>query len=260
MKKTWLIISAAGLWMVVFILAACTPSDASQDGDLTGRVWVLTELNGKPPMAGTGISAQFSADGKVMGSAGCNRYNGSFTISGENITFSSPLASTMMMCEQAIMDQESAYLQALAEVKTFSLTGNLLTFRGEEGANLLVFQAQSQDLANTDWQATFYNNGSQAVVGVLEGSSLTASFAEGDNLSGNSGCNSYNGSYKVDGNQITIGPLASTMKFCDEPAGVMEQEAQFLAALQSAASFQVEGNVLELRTQDGALAGLFTKK
>lgn len=194
MKKTGLIISAAGLWMVMFILAACTPSDSPQDGGLTGQVWVLTKLNGKPPVAGTGISAQFSADGKVMGSAGCNRYNGTFIISGENITFSSPMASTMMMCEQAIMDQENAYLQALAEVKTFSLAGNLLTFRGEDGATLVVFQAQSQDLANTAWQATFYNNGSQAVVGVLEGSSLTASFAEDDNLSGNSGCNSYSGS------------------------------------------------------------------
>ena len=40
----------------------------------------------------------------------------------------------------------------------------------------------------------------------------------------------------------------------------MDQEAQFLAALQSAASYQIEGNVLQLRTKDDALAAMFNKK
>jgi len=64
----------------------------------------------------------------------------------------------------------------------------------------------------------------------------------------------------VNGNQVTIGPLASTMMFCEDPAGTMDQEAQYLAALQTAATYQIENNVLELRTTDGALAANFTKK
>jgi heat shock protein HslJ len=41
---------------------------------------------------------------------------------------------------------------------------------------------------------------------------------------------------------------------------VMDQEAQYLAALQSAAAYQIEGAVLELRTKDGALAADFSQK
>jgi heat shock protein HslJ len=257
MNKNWLVIS---LCVLSLVLAGCASSGSQSGGALTGKVWALTELMGKPPVTGTGISAQFTADGKVSGSAGCNRYNGTYTVSGSNITFSSPMATTMMMCEQAAMDQESAYLKALGEAKTFAVKGDQLTLSGGDGAKLAVYQAQSQGLAGTNWEATVYNNGKQAVVGVLEGTTLTASFGKDGTLSGNGGCNQYTGPYKLDGNQITIGPLASTMKACSDPAGVMEQEAQFTAALQSAATYQIEGNVLELRTKDDALAAIFNRK
>jgi len=257
MNKNWLIIS---LCVGMMILAACTSSGSQQGGKLTGKVWALTELMGKPPMDGTGISAEFTADGKVAGSAGCNRYSGTYTVSGSNITFSSPMASTMMMCEQAVMDQESAYLKALGEAKTFTVNGGQLTLTGGDGAKLVVYKAQSQDLVSTDWNATAFNNGKQAVIGVLEGTTLTASFGKDGNISGTAGCNTYSGPYKVNGDQITIGPLASTMKMCSDPAGVMDQEAQYLAALQSAAKYQIEGNVLQLRTKDDAMAALFKRK
>lgn len=257
MNKIWLMLS---LSIGVMILAACTSSGSQQGDDLTGKVWALTELMGNPPMAGTGISAQFTADGKVSGSAGCNRYSGTYTVSGNNITFSSPMATTMMMCEQPAMDQESAYLKALGEVKTFAVNGDQLTLTTGDGTKLAVFKAQSQDLEGTSWEATAYNNGKQAVVGVLEGTTLTASFGKDGALSGNSGCNEFNGPYKVNGGQITIGPLASTMKMCSDPEGVMDQEAQYLAALQSAASYEIEGNVMQLRTKDDTLAAMFNRK
>ena len=257
MNKKWF---AIGLCLGMMILTACASSGSGQPGDLTGKVWALTELVGKPPLAGTGISAEFTADGKVAGSAGCNRYSGTYTVSGSNITFSSPMASTMMMCDQALMDQESAYLQMLGDVKTFAVSGDQLTLSGADGSQLAVYKAQSQDLAGTSWEATAYNNGKQAVVSVLPGTTLTANFANDGSLAGNAGCNEYNGPYKINGDQISIGPLVSTLMMCSDPAEVMDQEAQYLAALQSAAKYQIEGNVLQLRTQDDALAAMFNRK
>ena len=99
-----------------------------------------------------------------------------------------------------------------------------------------------------------YNNGKQAVTSVLAGSNITTEFGSDGTLSGNSGCNTYSGTYTVTGNQITIGPLASTRMACSDPAGIMEQETQFLAALQTAATYNIENATLELRTKDGALA------
>ena len=41
---------------------------------------------------------------------------------------------------------------------------------------------------------------------------------------------------------------------CSTPDGVMKQEALFLQALQSAATYRLEAERLELRTASGALA------
>ena len=243
-------------------LAACGVSGSKQEsgGDLTGKVWALTELAGKSLVPGSDITAEFSSAGEVSGSAGCNRYIGKYTVSGENITFPSPMASTNMMCEQAVMEQEGAYLKALGEAKTYTASGDQLTLAGADKTTLAVYRAESQDLAGSSWEAIGYNNGKQAVTSVLAGTTLTAEFGQDGTLSGNGGCNTYSGPYKVAGKQITIGPLVSTMMACADPAGVMDQEAQYLAALQSAATYRIEGAVLELRTKDGALAADFLRK
>jgi heat shock protein HslJ len=257
MKK---IVFSLAIMAGLVVLAACASSASQQSGgDLTGQVWVLTELLGKAPVADTGISALFNTDGSLSGSAGCNQYNGKYTTSGSSITISN-LANTMMACPQAVMDQETAYLKALGDAKTYSVKGDTLTLAGADGKTLASYKAQSQDLAGSNWEVIGYNNGKQAVTGVLLNTTITASFGKDGNLTGNAGCNTYNGPYKVDGSKITIGPLASTMMFCNDPEGVMDQEAQYLAALQTASTYQIEGERLELRTADGALAVDFTRK
>jgi heat shock protein HslJ len=256
MKK---IIFSIGLSAAFIFLSACTASQPGSGGDLTGQVWALSELGRKSVMSGTNISALFTSGGKVSGSAGCNQYTGSYTASGSSITFST-IASTMMMCDTPVMVQETAYLNALKDAKTYSVKSNQLSLFDASGSTLAVYNAQSQDLQGTNWEVISYNNGKQAVTSVLLGTTLTASFGADGTLSGEGGCNAFNGSYKLNGNQITIGPLASTKKYCVDPAGVMDQETQYLAALQTAATYQVQGTKLELRTQDGALAVQFNKK
>jgi heat shock protein HslJ len=251
-----------GLFLGLIALTACAPSSSQGGGggDLTGQVWAVSEMKGKGLEPDTGITAQFTSDGKLSGSAGCNQYSGTYTVSGNSITIATPLASTMMACDPAVMEQESVYLNALGEAKTYSINGDQLTFNDAANTTLMTYKSQSQDLAGTSWEVIGVNNGQQAVISTLPDTTITADFGEDGTLSGNSGCNTYNGPYTVDGNQITIGPLSSTMMACGEPAGVMEQEAQYLAALGTAATYQIEGTVLELRAEDGALAVDYSKK
>jgi len=245
-----------GICTSLLFLAACasTTSPQASGGDLTGQVWELSLLNDKAPLSGTSISIQFTAGEKLGGSSGCNQYSGMYTASGNTLKIASPLASTMMACPQEIMDQESEYLKALGEVKTYSVTGDQLTLFDTKEKNILVYNARSQDLSGTSWEVITYNNGKQAVTSVLAGSSITANFGGDGTLSGNGGCNNYNGTYTVTAKQIKIGPLASTRMFCADPEGVMDQEALYLAALETADTYKVEGTNLELRTKDGALA------
>ena len=257
MRKTTLVMFGIA---ALLSLAACAPAGSQADGELTGKVWVLDSLNGAAPVANTTITAEFTDDGNVGGSAGCNRYSGQYTVSGSSIQFTESIASTMMACDGPIMDQESAYFQALGAAKSFVIGADQLTLSDEGGKELATFTAQSQSLEGSSWQVISYNNGKQAVTSVLIGSELTADFGTDGKLTGSAGCNNYNGGYEVDGDKITIGPLASTMMMCNEPEGLMDQESQFLAALQSAATYKVEGDRLELRTADGALAADFQRK
>ncbi len=76
----------------------------------------------------------------------------------------------------------------------------------------------------------------------------TASFAD-VSVSGFGGCNSFGGDYEVDGDQITFGQLASTLMACPEPQ--MSIETEYLAALQSATTWSIDGSKLSLGNADG---------
>ena len=46
---------------------------------------------------------------------------------------------------------------------------------------------------------------------------------------------------------------------CISPEGVMEQEAKYLAALQNAATYSIEGNTLTIRDAGGAMQVVATR-
>lgn len=104
------------------------------------------------------------------------------------------------------------------------------------------------------WNAIMYNNGSSGIASVV-GVAITAQFGPNGQVSGFSGCNDYSGTYTVgqDGT-VKMGPITATQKTCDQPANVMQQESQYLAALQSAATFQVQGSSLTAQNANGELA------
>ena len=83
-RKVFLFI--IGICAGSLILTACNSQGSTQDGggDVTGKVWNLTLLKDKALLPGSNITAQFTTDGKVGGSSGCNRYAGSYTSSGNH--------------------------------------------------------------------------------------------------------------------------------------------------------------------------------
>ncbi|MDL2264636.1 META domain-containing protein, partial [Synergistaceae bacterium OttesenSCG-928-I11] len=121
---------------------------------------------------------------------------------------------------------------------------------------ILVFagMAWANNLADTAWNVTGFNNGKQAVTSPIAGTEITAHFGEDGRLYGTSGCNDYTTSYSTDGNRISFRPAAATRKFCTLPDGVMQQESAYLDALESAATWQIRGDTLELFAKDGSLA------
>ena len=74
-------------------------------------------------------------------------------------------------------------------------------------------------------------------------------FGSDGTLAGNLGCNGFGGDYKVDGDGIVFGQIASTLMFCEGPVG--EQEATTLAVFTESATFVVEGDTLTITSADG---------
>lgn len=124
---------------------------------------------------------------------------------------------------------------------------------GSDGNVRATLVPQSRSLDGR-WQVLRYNNGRQGVVSPLLATELDLSFLEGGRIGGNSGCNRYSATVQLDGSKVAITAPLSTRRLCIAPAGVMEQEQQFLAALSSVATLRQEGARLELRRADGALA------
>jgi heat shock protein HslJ len=73
----------------------------------------------------------------------------------------------------------------------------------------------------------------------------TLTLADGS-ANGFAGCNTFMGGYELDGDAITIGPLASTRMACEEPK--MAAENAFLPTLEAADSWAIEDDELVLST------------
>jgi heat shock protein HslJ len=249
-----------------------------QPTPLVGTNWQLTGYNnGKGGFSsaifGTEITAFFGEDGTLSGSAGCNDYNTAYEISGPPDAASGSIsigmvATTQMMCGQpeGIMDQERAYLVALQSVTSYEIEGERLTMYDHQGTRMLAFMVQpATSLVGTAWEVMRYNNGTGGYTSVLLGTEVTAMFSEDGSLTGSAGCNNYTTSYQVDdasasSGAISIGPAATTRMMCAEPEGNMEQETRYLTALQSAATYQIEGDQLEMRDAEGTRMVTFVAK
>ncbi len=224
---------------------------------LTAHAWRLQTLPGKDAKAlaaaGRPLTMRLQ-EGRVSGFSGCNRLVGSYTVGNGTINFSQ-LAGTMMACPEPATALETAFRAALAGPLRYSVAGERLTLQPASGEPL-VFVAEAQTLDGS-WQITGFNNGRDAVVGIKGETRLALSFEKGA-VSGDAGCNTFRGTYVVDGTSVKIGPLAATRKACAED--VMQQEHEFLAALASAVTWSVEGDTLDMHRADSQRALMASRK
>jgi hypothetical protein len=105
---------------------------------LEGTTWLLDKT-----IPGSEITAVF-ANGQVNGSAGCNTYQGTYRstrAAGKNTIEIGPLATTRMMCDQPLMDQEGLYLAALESATEYTVEGFALTIT-YPGGELLFYDKE----------------------------------------------------------------------------------------------------------------------
>jgi len=117
---------AAGLAMAGSVVAAPARQD-KLPAEMVGVNWQLAafQQGGKAVDVGTGLTLEFSADGHVSGSGGCNSFNGDYTAGANGQLTISKLASTLKICSpDEVNTRETAYFQALEAVATYALEGS----------------------------------------------------------------------------------------------------------------------------------------
>ena len=85
--------------------------------------WTVAAIDGKPPVADTVPTLSFGEDGKLGGAASCNRFFGSYTLSGEGLGIGA-LGASMMACEEPVMAQERAVLDILEGTTGFAIAAD----------------------------------------------------------------------------------------------------------------------------------------
>lgn len=89
----------------------------------------------------------------------------------------------------------------------------------------------------------------------LTTAAVTVEFSD-DALTGSAGCNTYSAAYQLREQTITIGGAAATRMACADEQQ-MAQETTYFEALATVTQFQLVGEQLELRNEQGEVVMVF---
>ena len=206
----------------------------------------------------TPVTLVFGSDQAASGTAPCNTYRAATTLSGDDGVEFRDIATTARSCGPEIMQAEQTYLDDLAKVRTADVTDRDRLVLTGDGVRLSYTALDYGDAILGEWTIVNLRNG-DAVTGPIDGTTPTATFDEDRTLVLTTGCNDLRSAWSLDGNQLTLEAPAQTMMACDQPAGVMEQEAALAAVLTDAETVEVTPNTLTILDDAGTILILATK-
>lgn len=213
--------------------------------DLAGRTFLSTDASTFEIVDGTTVTVSFQADGTIGVNGGCNSIGGPYTID-DDVLVADDLASTMMACDDALMDQDDRLTELLTSRPAISIEGETLTI-GEGSNQLVLAEQQPAALEGTVWNVTGVIDG-DAVSSVPDGATIV--FADGE-VRFDSGCNSGSGTATIGDGTVEIGPVASTKKGC--PDDVAALETAITSVLAGTVDVEIDGNALTITNGDAGL-------
>lgn len=204
-------------------------------------------------------------DGQLQagGTAACNQYGGTLQVDGDAWAIDQ-LSWTEMGCEPALMEAESAYLDALMAIETWSRDGGTLELRGGEVTLTfaLLPEVEPASFTGTTWEVDGFIQGagddgavSSGVAGVEP---ATLRLDDDGTLTLFTGCRDFTGEWATSGDEIVLpswgqapdsrGVDADGELTCGEQAEA--QELQVLAVVESGFTAEVDGQRLTLLRGD----------
>lgn len=127
--------------LLAVALAGCGAAGGGGGDALEGTAWRLIGIDGRPPIAGSQVTAAFAA-GQVSGGGGCNSYGGGYRADDGRLTVRD-LTSTAMACltPPGVTEQEALVLGILAAAERYEIVDGRLVVLDAQGRTL-AFEPQ----------------------------------------------------------------------------------------------------------------------
>jgi heat shock protein HslJ len=259
--------------------ADITPStqDISQDASagLGGTSWRLVKFQGGDGLTLTPddkakYTIAFGTDGRLGARIDCNRGTGTWKSSGPPQLEFGPLALTRAMCPPGSLHDRMVkhwpYVRSYV-MKDGHLFVSLMADGGiyqfepaspeekVEGAvkGTATSRAATESLENTYWKLMHLGDAPVTVASrQAEPHLIINSLTR--RAGGSGGCNRFGGSYELNGDRLSLGPMAATMMACAEGTGT---EKAFLEALGRVSGWRITGQQLELLDAAGKVVAPF---
>ena len=156
------------------------------------------------------------------------------------------MVSTMMACEQALMDQDTWVSEFLTSSPEISLDGGTLTLTGSD-ATISLEAKTAAPLEGTTWVLTG-TVATEAVSSLPADAEASLTITDGQ-AAIQTGCNSGSTSVEITDTTMTFGPVALTKMACPEELTALE--ASVIAVLDGEVTYEISGDTLSIR-KDGA--------
>ena len=252
--------------LAVVLVAACsagasssppTPTGppAAGPGAIAGRTFWYTAVKGHDLVPDTRVRLVFNPDGTLGATAGCNSMGGTWSLDGTTL-----LARIGQMTEMGCTDdrfaQDDWLSKWLAAELSATIGGDELVLEGS-GVTMTLLDREvadpDQPLEGTTWVLDGIELGGGAdgaVSSVPAGVHATIRLDAGQ-LAVDAGCNTGSATATVDGETLTVGPLALTKRACQQDA--TNVEGSITQILKGQLSVAVDGATLRLTGPTGGL-------
>jgi putative lipoprotein len=187
--------------------------------------------------------------GRLRGFSGCNRFTGSYTLSGDRVSIGHQ-THTVNTCSDAAVDVEQLLKMAFEMPVRYQLLDGRLELVSEAGIDMTFEAEPAHALEGVEWMVTLINAGKDGYVKPAAGTTVSFSFRGDGAVVGNSGCNLFKAPYRRDGERLVIEQAVATRKACKE-LNVMARERSVLDALAATATWTLRGELLDLVLANG---------
>lgn len=238
-----------GLLAGLLVLGVVACGDDSQTDatitptlDLVGKTYTLAQAAGVDVPESSNLQMAFEKV-RLGVSGGCNTMSGGYAVVNAKLEVKEFAMTEMACVDDALMVFDSEIAEFLASSPSIVVVGDVMTLAHD---SITLTLRENAPVVDSALEGTLWT-----VTGTVQGDGTSSLDTEPATLLLNdgtaevfAGCNSGSGTYTIEGDTITFGPLLLTRKACEGAAATLE--GTVTSVLTGTVTYDIEGTKLTL--------------